>query len=298
MAQAMAGPLTRIVAEWSPGLVVFEETTYAAPLVAHAAGVPSVRHLWGVDVMSYIRWSEAISLGPLAGRLGCPSTDGSRIATVDPCPPSLQVPADYGRTGMRYIPYNGSAAVPRWLDAPPAGRPRVCVTYGKTLSKVENATPLIDRVVEAVGGLDVDVVAAVSPDDRRRIGDLPANVRAVVDQPLSAFLPGCSLIVSHGGPGTVLTAAAYGVPQLSIPQVGDQILLAELTTQQGCGRRISVEDASVERIRAAAEDLLADAASRRAAGELAEQNASRPSPAATAAALVEAAEAYRPVPPA
>ena len=63
MANAMAAPAARLLASYAPHLVVYEETTFIAPLAAEVAGIPSVRHLWGVDVMSYVRWSEPISMG-------------------------------------------------------------------------------------------------------------------------------------------------------------------------------------------------------------------------------------------
>jgi UDP:flavonoid glycosyltransferase YjiC (YdhE family) len=291
MAGAMAAPAARLLGSYAPHLVVYEETTFIAPLAAEVAGIPSVRHLWGVDVMSYVRWSEPISLAPLVRRLGATSHDGSRVATVDPCPPSLQVPADYERMGMRYVPYNGNGSIPVWLHEAPT-RPRVCVTYGQTLSQVSRARYVIDLIVEAVGALDVDVIAAITAGDRQRLGTLPANVRVVENLPLSSFLGSCSLVISHGGPGTALTAAACGVPQLSIPQVGDQILLGELTTRQGCGVTIPVDEAEVDRIREQAARLLTDADVRRAAAVLAEENAARPSPASIVNALVERAVRY------
>lgn len=285
MAEAMAPPLTELVRQWQPDLIVYEEATYAAPLVAAAAGIAAVRHLWGIDMMSFVRWSEPISLHDLAERLGSGPVEGATAATVDPCPPSLQVAANYPRVGMRHTPYNGSAAVARALDRAP-GRPRICVTYGRTLSQVGHAVFVLGRIIEALGPLEVEVVAAVNPTDRARLTDLPANVRIVQNQPLDAFLSGCALVVSHGGPGTVLSAAALGVPQLCIPQVADQKLLADRLTECGAGAALSVAEATVERIREAVRELLADESAREAASRLRRENAALPGPGEVVAQLV------------
>ncbi|HXL91010.1 MAG TPA: nucleotide disphospho-sugar-binding domain-containing protein [Streptosporangiaceae bacterium] len=290
IAETMTAPLSDLVRRWRPSLVLYEETTYAAPLVAAAAGVPAVRHLWGIDVMSFVRWSEPISLAGLTERLGAGTSAGSLVTTVDPCPASLQVAGDFTRTPIRYIPYNGTAPVPSLLHRP-AGRPRVCVTYGRTLSRVERASSVIEMLVTALGGLAVDVVAAVSPADRARLGTPPANVTVVENQPLADFLPQCSLVVSHGGPGTVLTAAAYGLPQLIIPQVADQRLLAGATSALGAAERLAPEEVTVDVVRAAVTRLLASEQAREACRLLREEIHERPAPAAVARELTALATA-------
>jgi UDP:flavonoid glycosyltransferase YjiC (YdhE family) len=288
IAEGMAPGLLALIRAWRPGLVLYEETTYAAPLAAQVCGVPAVRHLWGVDVMSFVRWSEPVCLAALAERLGASSSHGSLVTTIDPCPPSLQTglaDSGYHRTPLRYTPYNGTAPVPAWLHRRPS-RPRVCVTYGKTLSHVGHARFLTGEIIAALGGLDVEVVAALSPDDRQRIAALPGNVTVAQGQPLADFLPGCALIVSHGGPGTVLTAAAHGVPQLILPQVADQRLLGDAVSAFGAGRQLPADGADAGQIRDAARELLASPQARRRAQALRAEIAARPGPADVARDLV------------
>ena len=57
-------------------------------------------------------------------------------------------------------------------------------------------------VLEALGGLDVEVVLAAGTADLTSLGELPANVRSVGYLPLSSFLGTCSAIVHHGGSGS------------------------------------------------------------------------------------------------
>ena len=66
IAEKMAVPLLALMRSWRPDLVVFEESTYAAALVANALGIPAVRHLWGVDILSYVRSFEPAALSATA----------------------------------------------------------------------------------------------------------------------------------------------------------------------------------------------------------------------------------------
>jgi UDP:flavonoid glycosyltransferase YjiC (YdhE family) len=286
MAEAMADPMIALVESWRPDLVVFEECTYAAPLVARRYGIPAVRHLWGVDVMSFVRWSEERCLSPLADRLGLDDVDVAGVATVDPCPPPLQVDSAYRRLRTWYIPYNGGGAVPAWLAWPAHHRPRVCVTYGRTLSTLESYEFAPGRIVEALAGLDVEVIGALSADDRARLGRTPDNVRLVRDIPLHGIVDTCDLVVSHGGPGTALTAAATGVPQLLLPQVGDQKLVAHLLSAAGAGAELP-PTASVDVIRERAAALLCDTGYRDAADGVRRDARAQASPARAVAELVD-----------
>jgi UDP:flavonoid glycosyltransferase YjiC (YdhE family) len=290
MAELMLDPLLRLIEDWSPGLVVFEETTYAASLAAAYLGIPAARHLWGVDIMSFIRGSESWALERLLGRLGLadPGTDG--IATVDHCPPSLQVPASYPRLLMRYVPFNGSGTVPRWVAAP-AARPRVCVTYGTTSAQVGDYQFVVDRIVGALGQLDVDVVVTLADSDRRRLGAVPPNVRVSERLPLHALLPGCDLIVSQGGPGTMLTAAACGTPQLIIPQLTDQKLIGAMVAATGAGSVLDLGQADPGRIAGRAAQMLASRDYPAAADRLRAEIERQPAPLAVARELIALASA-------
>ena len=47
-AEAMLDDLFDVAWSWRPDLVVYDPTTYAAPIVAAALGIPAVRHIHGV----------------------------------------------------------------------------------------------------------------------------------------------------------------------------------------------------------------------------------------------------------
>lgn len=238
IAEAMAGPLSAAVRAWRPDLLVFEETTYAAPLVAELEGVPAVRHLLGLDCLSPLRGTESPALADLMARLGLGKVDLTGLVTVDACPPSLQVAGDFRRRLMRYVPYNGTAELPSWLDR--GKRPRVCVTWGTSMYRFEYYEFLAGKIIEAVAGLGVDVVAALSEADRRALGPVPGNVRVAETLPLGAVLPDCDLVISQGGMGTTLTTAAFGVPHLIAPTLPDHKVNVGQLVKAGAGAVLDV----------------------------------------------------------
>ncbi|MET9068874.1 nucleotide disphospho-sugar-binding domain-containing protein [Streptosporangium sandarakinum] len=156
--------------------------------------------------------------------------------TVDPCPPSMQIPAEVERATVGYAPYNGRAVLPRWLWEPP-DRPRIALTWGATTTSVGGAKSFLPpRVVAALAGADAEIVVAVGRDDLERLGPVPDGVRAVTGVALHQLLPTCSALIHQGGSGGTLTGVHHGVPQLVLPQLPDQVFgAARLATARPDG---------------------------------------------------------------
>jgi UDP:flavonoid glycosyltransferase YjiC (YdhE family) len=76
----------------------------------------------------------------------------------------------------------------------------------------------------------------------------------------------------------VAGALAHGLPALLIPMGADQPLNAARCVQLGVGRALDPIAATPESVRAAAAELLADPACRRAAGRLRDEFAALPGP--------------------
>ncbi|ADH70093.1 activator-dependent family glycosyltransferase [Nocardiopsis dassonvillei] len=258
----MLDDLTDLCRSWRPDLVLWEPTTFAAPVAARASGAAHVRVLWGLDVFSrtrrrFLERAAALSAAdredPLADwlersarRVGADfSEDLVRgQATLDPYPPGVRLDPEEGvrHIPLRYVPYNGTAVVPDWLRSP-GGRRRVCLTLGSAVpEKFDDRYRLpLAELLESVAGLDVEVVATLSAEQSARAGTLPDNVRVVEHVPLHALMPHCDAVVHHGGAGTFCTAVFHGVPQLVLPEfsmaqyVFDEPLLAERITGLGAG---------------------------------------------------------------
>ncbi|MGW0520088.1 nucleotide disphospho-sugar-binding domain-containing protein [Crossiella sp. NPDC003009] len=273
LAENMADDLHSFATAWRPDLIVFEPTTYAGPIVAAALGLPSVRHVLGVDFSYRARPWEGAALAPLAARFGLPAADTLGTITVDPCPASLQLPVPVSRANMRYVPYNGPGTVPDWLLDPPA-RPRVCVTWGNSSGRLDPRMVMIRTVIEAISDLDVEIVAAVGADEP----ELGEGVRVVRNLPLHLLLPSCDLLIAQGGLGTMLTGLCAGLPQLIIPQLPETVCNAEQLSATGAGTFLHREQATPAAIRAGVADLLDKPGYRESAERLRQEIEARPSP--------------------
>ncbi|MET8005454.1 nucleotide disphospho-sugar-binding domain-containing protein [Nonomuraea glycinis] len=235
ISDAMLDDLVAFGASWRPDLIVYEPTMVAAPIAATVLGVPMIRHLWGPDITYGADTLQGKVIGGMLARYDLTGLKTLGDLTIDPGPLSMQVSGSYERQPMRYVPYNGPGEMPRWLTEPPRKR-RVCVTWGTSMVYLGGAKVfLLPHAVAAVAELDVEVVAAITPDQRDLLGDLPEGVRLAEQVPLHMLLPGCDAVVQHGGSGTTLTATACGVPQLIVGRSPDQVILASQVAGAGSG---------------------------------------------------------------
>ncbi|MDT8910086.1 glycosyltransferase [Amycolatopsis sp. PS_44_ISF1] len=285
VADAMAGDLLRFARDWRPDVIVHDPTTYAAPAVAAALGVPSVRHLWGIDFTYPLRVFEEAAFTELYDRLGAGAcvVSGS-TPTLDPCPPGLQLPVDYTPVRTAYRPYNGTGVCERGLRGR-GDAPRLCVTWGTTSGKFGAAGSLPELVFAAAADLGLDLVFATSGAEA--FGPrYPPNWQTVVMQPLNLVLPDCDLVVHPGGSGSALTTVLAGLPQVCLPLIPDQETNAAQLVRAGAGARVGAAGASTGQIRDALTELLDDPSFAAAAAALREQSRALPDPGAGLLAAV------------
>ncbi|MEU1900361.1 activator-dependent family glycosyltransferase [Nocardiopsis dassonvillei] len=297
----MFDDLVALCREWRPDLVVWEPSTYAAPVAAQACGAAHVRHLWSVDLFSRVRRTFLARMGerpaseredPLAAWLGARAArygvDFSETlvhgqATVEQVPAPLRVdtPAHLDYLPVRYVPYNGRAVVPHWLRTPPT-RPRIGLSLGTTAAlRLGGYTVDVATLLEGLAELDVEVVATLPAHEQAKLGTVPGNARLVEYVPLHALAPTCAAMVTHGGPGTVLTGLAHGVPQLLSPnaRMFDIPVLAGLVEAAGAGRVVDPDRLDAATVTAGVRALLEDPRHTRAAHALRARMDAMPSPA-------------------
>ncbi|GGW54712.1 glycosyl transferase [Streptomyces lucensis JCM 4490] len=305
-AQDAAEDLVAVTRAWRPDIVVADPLVYAAPLAAAAAGAPLVRHLWGPDMCRHLvmpgsgvsarddpRAAWPAELAALYEKHGATPAADVAVRTLDNCPPGLQLPGVPNRIPMRFTAYNGTAVAPSWLSEP-AGRPRICVTWGSAATAYLGPESfLVPRILDGLSGLDVDVVVAVRRADAARIPAVPAGVRIVEGMPLELILPGCDAIVHQSGAGTTLTAALHGVPQLTLPQVADQGLVSDRLARTGAGIVLAPDDTEPHAVEAAAGKLLGAGEHRAAALRLREEMLTQPAPSAVVRTLEDLVATHR-----
>ncbi|GAA2884225.1 glycosyltransferase [Pseudonocardia halophobica] len=146
---------------------------------------------------------------------------------------------------------------PVWVEPvelPPGDEPLVLVGMSSTFM---NQGDLLRRVVAALDTLPVRGLVTTGPEIDPAEVPGTGRVRVVTAAPHRELLPHCAAVVSHGGHGTVIKAAAAGVPQLVIPLGRDQPNNGARVVAAGIGVRLK-PSAKPTAIAAAVRRLLDD----------------------------------------
>jgi UDP:flavonoid glycosyltransferase YjiC (YdhE family) len=197
---------------------------------------------------------------------------------IHPFPPSFGQGPDTEATRMvrpsAGRPPDGDP--PPWLDALGA-RTAVYVSAG---TEPPSTTFPWRPVVAALGLLTVDAIATIGPHvDPAALGPIPSNVRIERFVPQAWLLPRVTAVISHGGAGTVLGAAAHGRPQLVVPLFADQWENGLAVVDAGCGAVLGPEHRDDAGVDAAVRDLIGAPARQDAAVRVAAEIAAMPTPA-------------------
>jgi MGT family glycosyltransferase len=154
-----------------------------------------------------------------------------------------------------------------WTSPWPASdaRPLVLVAFSSTF---QNQRATLERVVLALGALDVRALVTTGPALDGLGSAAPANVAVVASAPHARIIPSASLVISHCGHGTTLKTLSHGVPLVCMPMGRDQVDNAARVAWHGAGMRIE-SSAPVDAIRRAVTTVLGDERYRRGAQALA-----------------------------
>ncbi|MFI1913919.1 nucleotide disphospho-sugar-binding domain-containing protein [Nocardia sp. NPDC020380] len=285
--------------QWRPDLVVADPMCPAGLVAAQLLGVPGIRYQLAPDPIVGSAAGEAI-LPHLPGfyepyeRFGLHPEGDPALRTVDPCPPSLLPPPAANRVHMRYVPYNGPGLAPSELPPCGNGRPRVCLTWGTTLARTfgNDFVGAQNLLIDALAALDIELVVAVDEYQGAMIGDTAPNVHVVVGAPLHMLMADCAAILHQGGAGSVLTAATYGLRQLSVSFLPDQAHVARVLADTGAGIHLPGSDSGPAEIQAAVRALLDEPGYGAAAAVLRSEMAAQPGPHRIVGDLAELTGAY------
>ena len=281
-ARAMVEGLAAHVERWRPALIVHESYEFAAPVVAAAAGIPSVHHTLSPMPDAAVIDACAAAAAPLwreRGLLPAPLAGLGRGPTLDICPRSLSN-VDGPVLDSHPLRPPGSAPstepVPEWLDRL-AERPVIHLTLGTSVTNANQA--LLATAVEGLRDLPLSLVVTVGPDnDPAALGPQPGSVRVERYIRHDLLLPRCAAVVTHGGAGTMLNALGCGLPLLTIPQGADQYLNARICARRGVGRTLLTDQVSAATVREEVGRLLDEPGYRAAASEVAAEIGAMPGP--------------------
>lgn len=234
----------RLYAAWRPDLVVRDEMDFGAAVLTEHCGLPCAV----VQVLAagaFLRPGVlAEPWGALRARHGLAPDPRLRSLCRDvvlsPFPASFRHPDPASAPVHRFSDHprvlaDGGGRAPRRREA--LERPLVYLTLG-TVFPLESGD-LFQRILEAVSTLPLDVVVTVGPDVHpRELGPQPRHVQVVGWLPPSMVLARASLVISHGGSGTVSAALAHGLPQLVLAMGADQLHNADRLVALGLGRSL------------------------------------------------------------
>ena len=271
----------RIAAAFKPGVVVHEYADFVGPLVAALQDVPSVTVGVGLVMTEECRdlVTEGVSSAwEQAGLDFDADGDLHRNLFLNPWPVPLQRPevADLPFVrDLRPISVGIDSALPHDLVHLGRERPLVYVTFGTLFAAPEMIATVLDGLID----FDVDVLATTGPDTAPEAvehSNSRAHVRRFVAQ--APVLSRASLMVTHGGSGSVGGGLAAGAPLLVIPVGADQAENAARVAEIGVGRRLDPSMVTPDSVREQVASLLVDADTRGAAERIQEAIAAMPSP--------------------
>jgi MGT family glycosyltransferase len=169
------------------------------------------------------------------------------------------------------------------VDPPAGDDPLVLVA---TSTSQDPQSRLLEAALRGLGDEPVRVLGIWNGRVRRRPRPIPANTRLVSWLSYAHAMPGCALVVCHGGSGTLGRALASSCPVLVVPHAGDMPENGARLAWAGAGRRLAWPLLHPLTLRHAVRRALADPSLAQHAAELGRWAAANDGP-GRAADLVE-----------
>lgn len=273
-----------VIEAHSPDLLVVDCMAGGGLLAGEVSGLPTAvlvhtRYSYFVTGGGASAWARArplvdaaraeLGLDPLVADASLwPSlwerADRTLVASITELDPNVDAPPAVVHVGpiTDPDPPDGQTAAKLVQDD---GLPLVLVSHSTTYMGQQG---VLQRILHALDGSDLRVVLTVGQSLNPDPLQIPGNARLYRWLDHHAVMERASVVVTHGGLGTILAALTAGVPMVCLPAGRDQIENAEIVAALGAGRTLS-QDSGPEQISEAVSDLLASPGYRRAAGEVA-----------------------------
>lgn len=301
-APARLADLVPVVREWRPDVLVHDETEFAGPVAAAAAGIP-----WADQSVGILR---PLGMARLAGETLAPLCEEHgvdvgafgglfRYLYLDVAPPSLQSP-EIAQIDVAHPVQNATVepgaegeSLPEWVHRLPPERPVVYVSLGTVFNA--RARGVFAAMLEALRSEPVTAILTIGPgNDPAEFGPQPDHIHVERFIPQSLLLPFCDAVVNQGGTA-ILPILAHGLPLLVLPQGANQFHNAAACVAAGVGRRLLPDEVTPEAVRRDVHALLHDDSLREGARRVQRELAEMPGPAHGVALLEQLATERRPV---
>jgi UDP:flavonoid glycosyltransferase YjiC (YdhE family) len=255
-ARRMAAAVSPLLEDLQPDLVLRDETDLGTTIAAERHGVPVATQL--VLASGLLVRPELVAPALDAVRLEhglAPDPDLTRLTSglvLSHFPPGFRSPDAPLRLRPAHYRSSDHPTPERAVD-----RPLVYATLGTIFNK--SSGDLFERLLAGLAGLDADVVVTVGRQlDPAAFGPQPPHVRVERFVAQEDVLRTASVMVSHGGSGSLLAALAHGVPSVLLPLGADQPHNALRGEQLGVATSLDAATATptaiAEAVRAALRD--------------------------------------------
>lgn len=308
--RAMLPSLNAACAEWRPAFVLRDASEFASAFAAERHGIPHARI--AVGLLASERTALSIAQPVIEDRSPGMTERIWRSPYLSLFPASLEDPgANPPPVVHRFRDRVAEALAEPLSDwwADDAG-PLVYVSFGSVTGGLPIAGAVFGAVLEAAAGLPARVLLTVGQEiDADALGPVPPNVHIERWVPQADVFDRAAAVVCHGGSGTTLGALAAGLPLVVVPLFADQPDNARRVAAVGAGIAVEPDPEDADgpmrsridpvALCAAIEDVVGDAAYRRAAQQLADELHALPPTDTALAVLAETAVEQRssPIPP-
>ncbi len=269
---AMLPALMKACDEWSPEFILRDPCEYASAVFAKRRSIPSATVAISLGVGE--RASIAAAEPALESHEPGLTNFVRELTYLTRFPASLDPTAFTPTVRYRDAPGEDLHSLPDWWNG--SDLPLVYVTFGTVFGHMSFAADVLNAALRAVAELDVRVLVTVGRRfDLAQLETIPPNthVEPWIDQ--RRVFPEASIVVCHGGSGTVLGALSAGVPLVVHPMFADQFSNAKLVVGAGAGVR--VDELEPTTLGSAMKTVLSDSSFRSRATEISAEMASMPS---------------------
>jgi UDP:flavonoid glycosyltransferase YjiC (YdhE family) len=282
-AAAFVEPLTTVLDQWRPDVIVHEPAEFAAAIAGQRRDVPHVTHSWGGP--REWQWGQLRSelMTPVWEKYGlAPAANGGdyEYLYLDICPPSLRYPPVESLVNVQLLRPDSPWSVTRpndWL-AQKTGVRTLYLTLG-TMPANNTETYVLSLLVEGLARLDVNVIVTVGANnDPHDIGAPPPNVRIERYIRQDDLMPSVETVVCHGGSGTMFGALRHGIPLLLAPLGADHFQNAAACIEAGVARFLDVDSLTPDVVVSEASAVLEGGSYRERAGMIRQEIDAMPGP--------------------
>jgi UDP:flavonoid glycosyltransferase YjiC (YdhE family) len=277
-ARVRAPYLVEAANAWQADMLIREAGEYAALIVAEHLGLPyaTVSFAAALRGMSIFEREVASELAPVREQWGLsPDPKGEalyRYLNLSFSPPSFAtqdvgwkepagpIPATTHFIRPEFFDNTSGESLPEWVTQLPT-QPTVYVTLGTEVNGEPELYPSVMRtIIEGLRDAPLNLIVTIGRDkDPADIGPQPPNVRIERYIPQTLLLPHCDVIVMHAGSNSLLMALEAGLPLVLTPLIADQFFNAYVAEKLGLAPVVRRESLTTTSIRAAVDEVLANA---------------------------------------